>query len=177
MGKTASGAVWLDPRMTNPFEFRQFWRNTADDDVIRFLKLFTTVPLAEISHFAGVKGEELNEAKEMLAEEVTTRIHGENVARSLAEMARRPTELGSFSEGLPVLNVRIGDGILSANTELGFSSSNTQARQFIKDGAIHLGNHRISDPNYKFGPQDFNEQGQVLLRMGTRKRAILKLVE
>jgi tyrosyl-tRNA synthetase len=91
-------------------------------------------------------------------------------------MAHQPSAIGLIDESLPNLPVRIGDGILSANTQLGFSFSNKEARQFIKDGAMYLGDRRVLDPNYKFQPGDFDETGRALLRTGTRKRAILKLM-
>jgi tyrosyl-tRNA synthetase len=175
MGKTAAGAVWLDPSMTGHFEFWQFWRNTSDEDVIRFLKLFTKIPLDEINRFENVSGEELNEAKETLAEKVTEIIYGKSVAKQLAAIARDPRAIGTFDDNLPTLVVNIGDGILSANTQLRFSFSNAQARQFVKDGAMYLGARRIVDPNYRFGADDFDELGRALLRTGSRKRAILKL--
>ena len=175
MGKTAAGAIWLNPKMTSQFEFWQFWRNTDDGDVVRFLKLFTTLPLSDITRFAGVEGEELNEAKDMLARHVTTQIYGEEVAKQLAATARRPYAIGSLDESLPTLPVKIGDGVASANTQLGFSFSNREARQFVRDGAVYLGDRLIVDPDYKFQPGDFDDAGRVLLRTGNRKRAILKL--
>jgi tyrosyl-tRNA synthetase len=176
MGKTAAGAVWLDPKMTSQYEFWQFWRNTEDEDVLRFLKLFTVLPRDEINRFAHVRGQELNEAKSILANEVTKLVHGPQVAKHLAASAFSTFAPDSFNESLPTLGVRIGDGILNVNTQLGFTFSNAQARQFIKDGAIYLGEKRITDPNYRFGAEDFDDTGRALLRTGSRKRAILRLI-
>jgi tyrosyl-tRNA synthetase len=175
MGKTAAGAVWLNADMVSPYDYWQYWRNTEDRDVGRFLKLFTTLPLADIARLAALKGQEINEAKKVLATEATALVHGRTAAQDAERTAQTTFEEGGKGEGLPTLAVRVGDGILAANTQLGFTSSNTQARQFVKDGAIHLGNKRITDPNYKISAEDFDAEGRALLRTGAKKRAILTL--
>jgi len=175
MGKTAAGAVWLNADQVSPYEYWQYWRNTEDADVGRFLKLFTVLPLAEIERLAALKGAEINEAKIKLATEATAMVHGREAAEHAAQTARTTFAMGGMGEGLPTVQVAIGYGILNVNTQLGFTSSNAQARQFIKDGAIYLGEKRITDPSYKLQPDDFDKEGRALLRTGQKKRAILTL--
>ncbi len=175
MGKTAAGAVWLDPRMTSQYEFWQYWRNVEDADVGRFLKLFTTLPLTEIDRLAALSGQEINEAKKVLATEVTTLVYDSVIAKSIERTARETFEEGGMGENLPTLTVKVGDGILTANTQIGFTSSNAQARQFIKDGVIHVGDQKITDIGYKFRYEDFGPDGRTLLRLGNKKRGILIL--
>ena len=170
MGKTAVGAVWLDPAKVSPHEYWQFWRNTEDDDVVRFLKLFTTLPLKEIDKLAALKGQEINEAKKVLATEATALVHGQ-AAAGAAE--------GGREEALPSLEIsrnqiESGIGVLTVNTQLNFSSSNTHARQLVKDGAVYLGGKVVRDPNYKIQLEDFSN-GRVLLETGPTKKAMLTL--
>jgi tyrosyl-tRNA synthetase len=175
MGKTAAGAVWLNADQVSPYDYWQYWRNTEDADVARFLKLFTVLPLDEIERLATLKGAEINEAKKILATEATRLVHGQAAAGQAADTARTTFGMGGMGEGLPTLPVTIGYGILNANTQLGFTSSNAQARQFIKDGAIYIGEKRITDPGYKLESTDFDKDGRALLRTGSKKRAILTL--
>ncbi len=175
MGKTAAGAVWLDPGMTSQYEFWQYWRNVEDPDVVRFLKLFTKLPLAEIDRLAVLRGQEINEAKKVLATEVTTLVYDSAVAKGIERTARETFEEGGMGADLPTLAVKVGDSILTANTQIGFTSSNAQARQFIKDGVIHVGDLKITDISYKFRPEDFGPDGRTLLRLGNKKRGILTL--
>jgi tyrosyl-tRNA synthetase len=175
MGKTAAGAVWLNADQVSPYDYWQYWRNTEDADVARFLKLFTVLPLDEIERLAALKGADINEAKKILATEATRLVHGQAAAGQAADTARTTFGMGGMGEGLPTLPVTIGYGILNANTQLGFTSSNAQARQFIKDGAIYIGEKRITDPGYKLESTDFDKDGRALLRTGSKKRAILTL--
>jgi tyrosyl-tRNA synthetase len=175
MGKTAAGAVWLNADQVSPYDYWQYWRNTEDADVARFLKLFTVLPLDEIERLAALKGAEINEAKVVLATEAASLVHGRAAAEHAAQTARTTFAMGGMGEGLPTIPVTIGYGILNVNTQLGFTTSNAQARQFIKDGAIYLGEKRITDPGYKLQPADFDKDGRVLLRTGSKKRAILTL--
>jgi tyrosyl-tRNA synthetase len=174
MGKTASGAVWLNADQVSPYEYWQYWRNTDDRDVVRFLKLFTVLPLDEIDRLAALKGSEINEAKKILATEATALVHGRSAADEAAATARTTFEQGGIGSELPTLAVSAGESILNANTRIGFSSSNAQARQFVRDGAVYLGDVKITDIGYKIGPQDFGPDGRTLLRLG-KKRGILTL--
>jgi tyrosyl-tRNA synthetase len=175
MGKTESGAVWLNADMMSPYDYWQFWRNCEDADVGRLLKLFTDLGLNEIGRLAALEGQEINEAKKVLATEATALLHGRAAAEAAESTARQTFEVRTMGDGLPVLEVSVGDGILAANTAIGFTSSNSQARQLVKDGAIHLGDRRITDPNYKIRLEDFDDQGRALLKTGSKKRAILTL--
>ncbi len=175
MGKSAAGAVWLNADLVSPYDYWQYWRNTEDADVTRFLKLFTVLPLDEIERLAALKDAEINDAKIVLATEATSFVHGRAAADHAAQTARTTFGMGGMGEGLPTIPVTIGYGILNVNTQLGFTTSNAQARQFIKDGAIYLGDKRITDPGYKLEPADFDKDGRVLLRTGSKKRAILTL--
>jgi tyrosyl-tRNA synthetase len=174
MGKTASGAVWLNADQVSPYEYWQYWRNTDDRDVVRFLKLFTVLPLDEIDRLAALKGSDINEAKKILATEATALVHGRTAADEAAATARTTFEQGGIGSELPTLSVSAGESILNANTQIGFSSSNAQARQFVRDGAVYLGDVKITDIGYKIAQKDFGPDGRVLLRLG-KKRGILTL--
>jgi tyrosyl-tRNA synthetase len=181
MGKTAAGAVWLDADMLSPYDYWQYWRNTEDGDVARFLKLFTVLPLEEIDRLALLKGEEINEAKKVLATEATALVHGRQVAEEAAETARKTFEEGTLAEGLPFVPVtggEIGDGygILTANTSLRFTRSNTEARKLVQAGAVTLGGKKITDPAYRIKFTDFDSSGKLMIERGKTKRALLRLV-
>jgi len=176
MGKTVAGAVWLNANLMTPYDYWQFWRNTEDGDVARFLKLFTVLPLGEIARLGALKGNEINEAKKVLATRATALVHGRAAADQAAKTAQTTFEQGGMGDNLPAIEAKVGDGILAASTKMGFTSSNSQARQFIKDGAIYLGDEKITDPNYKFREQDFDKDGRALLRVGAKKRGILTRV-
>jgi tyrosyl-tRNA synthetase len=175
MGKTAGGAVWLNEDLLSPYDYWQYWRNTEDGDVGRFLKLFTVLPLDEIARLTALAGQEINEAKKVLATEATALVHGRAAADQATDTAEMTFEHGGMGESLPSLVVKIGDGILSVNTQIGFTSSNNQARQFVKDGAVYLGDHKITDPAYRLQREDFDEDRRALLRVGTKRRGILTL--
>jgi tyrosyl-tRNA synthetase len=174
MGKTASGAVWLNADQVSPYEYWQYWRNTDDGDVMRFLKLFTVLPLEEIERLAALKGSEINDAKKVLASEATALIHGREAAQRAAATARTTFEEGGLGSELPTLSVTKGESVVSAVTRIGFSSSNAQARQFVRDGAVYLGDVKITDISTKIGPQYFGSDGRSGLRVG-KKRGIATL--
>jgi len=173
MGKTAAGAVWLNDDMLASYDYWQFWRNTEDGDVGRFLKLFTTLPLDEIEKLTALQGAEINEAKKVLANETTALMHGRTAADEAAQSAQTTFEQGGMGDSLPTLAVNVGDGVLAISTKLGFTGSNSQARQLVKDGAIYLGDRKIADPNFRLQDADFGGDGRVMLRVGAKKRAIL----
>jgi tyrosyl-tRNA synthetase len=175
MGKTARGAIWLDADLLSPYEYWQYWRNVEDQDVERFLRFFTVLPLREIALLAQLKGGEINEAKKVLATEATALVHGRAAAQKAAQTSQTTFVEGGKGETLPTLIVRVGDGILSVNTQLGFTSSNTQARQLVKDGAISLGGKPITDASYRIQQEDFDTDGRTLMKTGSKKRAILTL--
>jgi tyrosyl-tRNA synthetase len=148
MGKTASGAIWLNADQLSAYDYWQFWRNTADADVVRFLKLFTDVPLERIAELAMLEGQAINEAKIVLANEATAMLHGSQAAEAAAETARRTFEEGAAGGDLPTLSVEEGSiGIVQALTGLGFAASNGEARRKIGEGAVRLNDVPVTDPH------------------------------
>ena len=179
MGKTAAGAVWLNADMRSPYEYWQFWRNTEDADVVRFLKLFTTLPLAEIGRLASLGGAEVNDAKKTLATEATALLHGRDAALEAAETARRTFEEGHAAEGLPTIDLpaadfRDGVGILKALVMAGLASSNGDARRQIQGGAIRVNDEAVSDDKAQLTERSFNQDGVIKLSMGRKKHVLLK---
>lgn len=179
MGKTAAGAVWLNADMRSPYEYWQFWRNTEDADVARFLKLFTVLPLAEIERLAALGGAEINEAKKTLATEATTLLHGKEAALEAAETARRTFEEGQAAEGLPSIDVpgaefRPGLGILKALVLAGLASSNGDARRQIQGGAIKVNDVPVADDKLQLTEASFTQDGVIKLSMGRKKHVLLK---
>lgn len=147
MGKTASGAVWLNADQLPAYDYWQFWRNTADADVVRFLKLFTDLPLERIEELGGLEGQAINEAKIVLANEATAMLHGQDAAQAAAETARKTFEEGATGSDLPTLKVPEGSiSIVQALTGLGFAASNGEARRKIGEGAVKLDGETVSDP-------------------------------
>jgi len=149
MGKTAAGAVWLNADQLGPYDYWQYWRNTQDADVGKFLRLFTDLPLGEIARLEGLQGSEINDAKKMLADAATAMAHGDDAAADAGDTARRTFEDGAAGESLPTLKVA-GDGlgIVQALTALGFAASNGEARRKLAEGAVRLNNVVISDPSF-----------------------------
>ncbi len=140
MGKTAQGAVWLDAELLSPYDYWQFWRNTPDADVGRFLRLFTDLPLDEIARLESLPGAEINQAKIVLATEATAMLHGREAADAAARHgARRPSPSGGAGEDLPTLvDRRRHVASLAALTALGFCASNGEAKRKIAEGAVRL---------------------------------------
>jgi tyrosyl-tRNA synthetase len=139
MGKTEAGAVWLNGDQLNAYDFWQFWRNTQDGDVGKFLRLFTDMPLDEIARLEGLQGSEINEAKKALADAVTATLHGTDAAREAAETARRTFEEGSGGEALPTLAVGAdGIGLADALVSLGLCTSKKEARRLIAQGGAKV---------------------------------------
>jgi tyrosyl-tRNA synthetase len=146
MGKTAAGAVWLNPDMLSPYDYWQFWRNAADADVGRFLKLFTDLPLDEIARLEKLAGADINQAKIVLATEATGLLHGGEAAEVAAETARATFAEGRTGADLPTINAGDGISILAALTGLGFCASNGEAKRKIAEGAVRLDDVTINDP-------------------------------
>src|SRR5580698_8479130 len=150
MGKTASGAVWLNADMKSPYEYWQFWRNTDDADVERFLKLFTLLPLDQIARLAALQGAEINEAKKTLATEATVLLHGRAAAEAAAETARKTFEEGALTESLPSIDVARAEfdeglGALSAFVRAGLVASTGEARRQIRGGGLRVNDEPLSD--------------------------------
>jgi tyrosyl-tRNA synthetase len=173
MGKTASGAVWLNADLCSPYEYWQFWRNTEDADVGRFLKVFTILPIAEIAKLEALQGAEINEAKKVLANEATAFIHGREAADLAAETARKKFEEGIVAESLPTTPVTIGMGILAANVASGNASSNSESRRQIQAGSIKLNGEIVTDPTKRLLPEDFHD-GVAELSFGRKSHTRLK---
>jgi tyrosyl-tRNA synthetase len=145
MGKTASGAVWLNADLLSPYDYWQFWRNTADADVGRFLRLFTDLPLDEIEKLESLPGAEINQAKVALATEATTMLHGRDAALAAEATARQTFEGGGTGEDLPKLSVAGGMNIAHALTAIGFTPSNKEAKRKIAEGAVRLDDVPVHD--------------------------------
>jgi tyrosyl-tRNA synthetase len=165
--------------MRSPYEYWQFWRNTEDADVARFLKLFTTLPLAEIDRLARLAGSEINEAKKALATEATSLLHGRETAIEAAETARRTFEEGQAAEGLPTIDVpaadfRDGMGLLKALVMAGLASSNGDARRQIQGGAVKVNDVAVSDDKMQLTESAFTSDGIIKLSMGRKKHVLLK---
>lgn len=170
MGKTASGAVWLNADQLPVYDYWQFWRNTEDADVARFLKLYTTMPMAEIARLAALGGAEINEAKKVLATEATALMHGRAAADAAAETARQAFEEGASAEGLPVIVQEDGAGILTVLVNAGLASSNGEARRAIAGNSISIDDVRVTDPNARISFAN----GQIKLSMGKKKHVLVK---
>jgi tyrosyl-tRNA synthetase len=179
MGKTAAGAVWLDPQLVSPYDYWQYWRNTEDADVARFLKLFTTLPLPEIGRLAELKDQEINEAKKVLATEATALVHGRAAAEQAAETARRTFEEGGLAETLPTIEIAraeldAGLDILSASLRAGLVTSKGDARRQIKGGGLKVNDATVTDEKQALTPRDLTTQGVIKLSLGKKRHVLLK---
>ena len=175
MGKTASGAVWLNADMLSPYGYWQFWRNTEDADVGRFLRLFTTLPLSEIEKLEKLGGSEINEAKKALANEATALLHGRKASEESAEVARKTFEEGASAEGLPTieLDLAAGVGVLQAAVLAGFASSNGEARRSVQGGGIRVNDELVSDDRMQLTIIHLKD-GVIKLSMGKKKHVLIK---
>jgi tyrosyl-tRNA synthetase len=168
MGKTAQGAVWLDEQWLSPYDYWQFWRNTQDADVGRFLRLFTDLPLDEITRLEGLPGAEINDAKIVLATEATAMLHGRDAA-SAAQATARETFEGGAGEDLPTLSLGDGMNIAHALTALGFTPSNKEAKRKIAEGAVRLDDEPVSDPGLMVSAGD----QPLKLSLGKKRHGLL----
>jgi tyrosyl-tRNA synthetase len=182
MGKTAAGAVWLNGDMVSPYEYWQYWRNTEDGDVERFLKLFTTLPLSEIARLAALKGQEINEAKKVLATEATAMLHGREAAERAANTARTTFEEGALSQSLPTVEVPLAEfasglGVLNAFAEkTGLVASNGEARRQIKGGGLKVNDATVTDDKMVLSKKDLTPEGVIKLSLGRKKHVLIKPV-
>jgi tyrosyl-tRNA synthetase len=179
MGKTASGAVWLNADMKSPYEYWQFWRNTDDADVARFLKLFTTLPLDEIERLAALQGAEINEAKKALADSATALLHGADAARVAAETARQTFEEGAIAENLPSVEIpsaelEAGIGVLALFVRAGLVASNGEARRQIKGGGLRVNDTAVTDDKMVLTLKDLTPEGVIKLSLGKKRHVLLK---
>ena len=171
MGKTASGAVWLNEDQLPAYDFWQYWRNTDDRDVGRFLRLFTDLPLEEIARLEALEGSDINQAKTVLANEVTALVRGEEAAKAAEATARETFAGGGAGEDLPTLAVGAeGQRIGAVLTELGFTASNGEAKRKLAEGAVKLDGEAISDPGFVVAPA---EGASIKLSLGKKRHAII----
>ncbi len=181
MGKTAAGAVWLDADMLSVYDFWQYWRNTEDADVTRFLKLYTTLPLGEIERLGRLAGAEINDAKKVLATEITAMLHGREAAEKAEATARTTFEEGGLSQSLPTFEVpaaalKHGIGILSLFVTAGLATSNSEARRHIQGGAVRLNDQPVSDDRRSVTEADLTQEGVVKLSLGKKKHVLVRPV-
>ncbi|MFL0691462.1 MAG: tyrosine--tRNA ligase [Agrobacterium tumefaciens] len=181
MGKSASGAVWLNADLLPVYDFWQYWRNTEDADVVRFLKLFTILPMDEIARLAALGGSEINEAKKILATEVTTLLHGRDAAEQAAETARKTFEEGALADTLPTVEVasaelEAGIGLLALIVKAGLAASNGEARRHIQGGAVKINDAGVSDERMSVGNAQLTADGVIKLSLGKKKHILIKPV-
>ena len=183
MGKTAAGAVWLNPDRFSPYEYWQYWRNTEDADVGRFLRLFTELPLDEIARLEALEGAEINEAKALLATEATALCHGREAALESAETARRTfgpeAGAGRLADGLPTIEIprarlEAGVAIYDLMREAGLVKSNSEARRLIRGGGARINDEPVRDETGTVGPDDLTAEGAIKLSAGRKRHALVR---
>jgi tyrosyl-tRNA synthetase len=181
MGKTAQGAVWLNEEQFSAWDFWQYWRNTEDADVGRFLKLFTMLPMNEIAKLEALDGAEINEAKKVLANEATALLHGREAAERSAETARKTFEEGGAAETLPTVEIteaelKEGIGLLTLMVKAGFAQSNGEARRHVKAGAAKINDKTASDERMAVTGDHAGADGSIKLSLGKKRHVLVKPV-
>jgi tyrosyl-tRNA synthetase len=181
MGKTAAGAVWLNEDRLSAYEYWQYWRNTEDADVERFLKLFTTLPMDEIARLSALAGAEINEAKKVLATEATALLHGRAKADAAAETARTTFEQGTLATDLPSVEIArleldAGLGVLTAFVRAGLVKSNGEARRQIQGGGLKVNDDTVTDEKATLTSSSLTPQGVIKLSLGKKRHVLLKPV-
>jgi len=179
MGKTASGAVWLNEDMLSAYDFWQYWRNAEDADVERFLKLYTTLPMDEVAKLATLDGVEINEAKKVLATEATALLHGRDAAERAAETARKTFEEGALADSLPTVTVSATDlasgiGILALFVQAGLAASNGEARRHVKGNALKINDVAVSDDRMTVDRSHIGREGAIKLSLGKKKHVLVR---
>ncbi|UUP19348.1 tyrosine--tRNA ligase [Nitratireductor thuwali] len=179
MGKSVDGAVWLNPELLGAYDFWQFWRNTEDADVGRFLKLYTTLPMDEVARLEALGGAEINEAKKVLATEVTAMLHGREAAEEAAETARKTFEEGALAGSLPAVGIprgqlEAGIGVLSLFVTAGLAASNGEARRHVKGGAMRINDEPVSDERVVVSTQHLTGDGVIKLSLGKKKHMLVR---
>ena len=181
MGKSLNGAVWLNADMLSPYDFWQYWRNTEDADVSRFLKLYTTLPMDEINRLSSLQGAELNEVKKILATEVTAMLHGRDAAEKAADIARKNFEEGALSHDLPKIelassDLKSGIGLLTLLVQAGLAKSNGEARRHVQGGGVRVNDKPVEDEARLISDVDLNDDGVVKLSFGKKRHVLIKPV-
>jgi tyrosyl-tRNA synthetase len=179
MGKTAQGAVWLNADLRSPSDYWQFWRNTEDADVGRFLKLYTALPMDEIARLSALGGSELNDVKKILATEITAMLHGRDAAEQAAETARKVFEEGALDSNLPTIEIagselEAGIGVLALFVRAGLAASNGEARRHVQGGAVRINDQPVGDDKRVIGSSDLNADRIVKLSLGKKKHVLVK---
>ena len=181
MGKTAAGAVWLNPDLLSPYDYWQFWRNTEDADVGRFLRLFTTLPMSEVGRLEALGGAEVNEAKKVLATEATALLHGREAAEAAAETARKTFEQGTLAESLPTVEVpaAVLDAGLGVLTAFGpeyarLVPSTSEARRQVKGGGLRVNDAAVTDERAVLRGSDLTAEGVIKLSFGKKRHVLLR---
>jgi tyrosyl-tRNA synthetase len=181
MGKTAGGAVWLNPDLLSPYDYWQFWRNTEDGDVGRFLRLFTTLPLLEIARLEALEGAEINEAKKTLATEATALLHGRAAATGAADTAHKTFEQGAVAESLPTVGVpgAVLDAGLGVLTAFGpdyarLLPSASEARRQVRSGGLKVNDATVTDERAVIRAADVSKEGVVKLSFGKKRHVLLR---
>jgi tyrosyl-tRNA synthetase len=179
MGKTAKGAVWLNADQFSPYDFWQYWRNVEDADVVKFLKLFTVLPMSEIRKLEALHGSEINEAKKVLATEATALLHGRDAANEASETARRTFEEGALAETLPTVEIPRGElnagiGVLASFVKAGLVASNGEARRQIKGGGLRVNDVAVTDEKMVLTPSNLTSEGVIKLSIGRKRHVLLK---
>jgi tyrosyl-tRNA synthetase len=181
MGKTASGAVWLNSERFSPYDYWQFWRNTEDGDVGNFLKLFTTLPMKEIKKLEVLQGAEINEAKKILATQATQLLHGLKAANAAAQTAHETFELDTSTVSLPTIDISLKDlssGILvfTLLTTSGLTQSNSESRRLIKGGGCRINDDSIKDEMTMIGNKNLDNNGLIKLSAGKKRHVLIRPV-
>lgn len=181
MGKTAKGAVWLNGDLFSPYDFWQYFRNTEDADVSKFLKVFTRLPLSEIAKLAALGGNEINEAKKILATEATAIVHGRDAANEASVTARKTFEQGGFASDLPSIEIRgdelvAGIGILNLLVKAGLAASNGEARRHMQGGAVRVNDELVTDEKRVLGAQNVTAEGVIKVSLGKKKHILVRTV-
>jgi tyrosyl-tRNA synthetase len=175
MGKTATGAVWLNPNRLSPYDYWQFWRNTEDGDVGRFLRMFTDLPLEEIARLERLKDAEINVAKEVLATEATRLCHGDAQAREAAETAARAFA-GGAAEGLPTFILKVGEPalVIDVAIALGMASSKSEARRLVAQGGVRLNDQPVRTVTATISEADLDQNGTARLAVGKKRHGLIR---
>jgi len=179
MGKTAAGAVWLRPERYSPYDYWQFWRNTEDADVGRFLKLFTTLPLDEIARLEALAGSEINDAKKILATAATALLHGEAAAHEASETAEKTFVSGVTADGLPTTDIpraeiEGGIALFALLARAGLAGSNSEGRRLIKGGGARVNDVPVNEETAEIDASAINDDGVIKLSAGKKRHALIR---
>jgi tyrosyl-tRNA synthetase len=179
MGKSLSGAVWLNPEMLSAYDFWQYWRNTEDADVGRFLKLYTTLPMDEIARLSALGGSEINDVKKILATEVTAMLHGREAAEQAAETARKVFEEGAVDTNLPSVSIPAaeleqGIGVLALFVRAGLAASNSEMRRHVQGGAVRVNDQPVTDDKRMIDAGDLTAEQVIKLSLGKKKHVLVR---